>query len=62
MAEKNYRIEDARKLLGVSVRSMYRYISKKKLRATKIGHWRISEADIKKFVADRTNIRPRKKK
>jgi len=62
MAEKTYRIGEAKKILGISERSMYRYLKSGKLRGTKIGYWRISEADIKRFIADSTNIRPSKKK
>ena len=62
MIGKVYRIGEAKKILGVSERSMFRYIHDGKLRATKIGYWRISEADLNKFVTDRTNIRKPKKK
>ena len=61
MTGKTYRIGEAKKILGVSERSMYRYLKDGKLRATKIGHWRISEADLKRFIADSTNVRPNKK-
>lgn len=62
MDGKFYRIGEAKKILGVSERSIFRYIHDGKLRATKIGYWRISDTDLKKFVADQTNIRPRKGK
>ena len=47
MDKKIYRIEDVAKALNVSVRSVFRYIHGGKLRATKIGYWRISEDDLK---------------
>jgi excisionase family DNA binding protein len=62
MTGKTFRIEEAAKLLNVSVRSVFRYIHEKKLQATKIGFWRISEDDLQKFIAGRSNISPRKKK
>jgi len=62
MTGKTYRIGEAKKILGVSERSMYRYLKDGKLRATKIGYWRISEADLKKFISDSTNVHPHKKK
>jgi excisionase family DNA binding protein len=61
MTEKTYRIEEIAKMLGVSVRSVFRYIHDDKLRATKIGYWRISETDLQRFVTERANIRPKKK-
>ena len=39
-------------MLRVSERSMFRYIHDKKLKATKIGNWRISEGDLKAFLMD----------
>lgn len=62
MDGKIYRIAEAKKVLGVSERSIFRYIHDGKLRATKIGYWRISESDIKKFIAKSVNISSRKKK
>ncbi|OGG40577.1 hypothetical protein A2118_00880 [Candidatus Kaiserbacteria bacterium GWA2_50_9] len=62
MDGKIYRIAEAKKMLGVSERSIFRYIHDGKLRATKIGYWRISNADLNRFIADQTNIRSRKSK
>jgi len=62
MSEKTYRIEEVSEMLNVSVRSVFRYIHEGKLRATKIGYWRIASADLNAFIAERVNIRkPRKK-
>jgi len=55
--ERTYRIKEAAKVLGISERSVFRYIHDKKLRATKIGFWRMTKADLDAFVVERTNIR-----
>lgn len=48
--EKFLSLEDARKILGVSERSMYRYIHDGRLKAYKIGYWKLKEQDLKKFI------------
>lgn len=62
MSEKTYRIEEVAKILNVSVRSVFRYIHDEKLRATKIGYWRITEADLNAFIAESANVRKTRKK
>lgn len=62
MDGKIYRIAEAKKVLGVSERSIFRYIHDGKLRATKIGYWRISEKDMQRFITSRTNISLQKKR
>ncbi|OGL76280.1 hypothetical protein A3E97_05110 [Candidatus Uhrbacteria bacterium RIFCSPHIGHO2_12_FULL_47_12] len=62
MSEKTYRIEEVAKILNVSVRSVFRYVHDEKLRATKIGYWRITEVDLNAFIAESANIRKPKKK
>lgn len=62
MSEKTYRIEEVAKMLNVSVRSVFRYIHDGKLRATKIGYWRITEADLNAFIAESANVRKTRKK
>jgi len=48
--EKFLSLEDARKILGVSERSMYRYIHTGRLKAYKIGYWKIKETDLQAFI------------
>jgi len=48
--EKIYTLREAAKILRVSERSMYRYLEKGKLKAAKIGYWRITDADIQDFM------------
>jgi excisionase family DNA binding protein len=54
-------LDDARKILGVSERSMYRYIHDGRLKAYKIGYWKIKEADLQDFIK-RSFHKPRKKR
>jgi len=62
MREKLLKLKEVAKLLRVSERSVFRYIDSGRLKATKVGYWRISERDLKKFLDDNTNLRKRKKK
>lgn len=56
------RIEEVAERLGVSERTIFRYVreveSKKRLRATKIGFWRITEKDLKDFIERSANTHP----
>lgn len=61
MARKLYSLKEVAKILRVSERSVFRYIHAKKLGATKIGYWRISEGDLKRFLDKNANIPKRKK-
>lgn len=50
-------IKDAARRLKVNHNTIRSYITKKELRATKIGQgWRISEEDLKTFIAKRSNM------
>lgn len=49
--------QEVAKKLRVSERSVMRYIKAKKLRATKIGQWRIKEVDLVKFLGAYSNKR-----
>jgi len=53
--KKNLTIKDAAKRLDVGERSVYRYIEKKQLKATKIGGWRIAEKDLQNFIKYSSN-------
>lgn len=61
MKEKLLTLKEVAKLLRVSDRSVFRYIHDGRLKAAKIGYWRINEADLHKFIADSANIHPKKK-
>ncbi len=54
-AEKLFTIQEVAKRLRVSKRSVTRYIKSKRLRAVKIGQWRIKERDIERFLSANSN-------
>ena len=53
--DKLFTIEETAKILRVSSRSVNRYIESGKLKASKIGSWRITELDLQKFLEDTSN-------
>lgn len=53
--EKFLTIKEVAKKLRVSERSVMRYIKAKKLRASKMGQWRIREADLELFFKKCSN-------
>lgn len=55
--DKFLTLEEARQILGVSERSMYRFIESGELRAYKIRYWRIKEKDLSAFIEKRSNSR-----
>ena len=60
--DKLLTIKEVAKFLRVSERSVNRYIEADKLKASKIGQWRISQKDLEEFLNRTKNIKPRKKK
>ena len=48
--DKLYTLQEVATLLKVSRKTIYRYITSGKLKATKIGQWRIKEADLNKLL------------
>lgn len=61
--EKIYTLQEAADLLKVSTRSVLRYIKSGRLKATKIGQWRVNESALNEFLGQSTNQhdKPRKK-
>jgi excisionase family DNA binding protein len=55
-------IEEVAKILRVSTRSVNRYIESGKLKASKIGEWRIQEIDLNSFLEKTSNTVQKKKK
>lgn len=43
-------IKQASQILNVSKKTIYRYIKSKRLKAFKIGQWRIEESALKKLL------------
>jgi len=54
--ERLYTLQEVADLLKVSTRTVLRYIKAGKLKATKIGQWRISENNIKDFLNGYSNL------
>lgn len=57
MSEKFLTIDEAAKKLGLNYKTVFRYIHNKKLEATKIGRWRISEKELEEFIKRSSNFR-----
>ena len=55
MKEKLLTLKEVAKRLRVSERSVFRYIHDGKLKASKIGYWRITEKDLTKFIDQQAN-------
>jgi predicted transcriptional regulator len=61
LIEKLYSLKEVAKILDVSERTVFRYINGenadgKKLRATKIGYWKISNKDLITFISKSANV------
>lgn len=50
-------VKEVADYLVVHERTVYRYIKAKKLKATKIGSWRITVGDIQDFIKRSSNIK-----
>lgn len=50
-------IKEVAQKLSVCQRTVIRHIKEKKLRASKMGHWRVKESDVEKFFNDNTNTK-----
>jgi len=57
MIDKLLTIKEVAKILRVSERSVNRYIEAGRLRASRIGKWRIGEKDLKKFLEKHSNVK-----
>lgn len=53
--DKLLTIEEVAKILRVSSRTIIRYIKSGKLKASKIGGWRIKESDVNLFLEETSN-------
>lgn len=59
--EKLFTIEEVAKILRVHTRTVTRYIEAGKLRASKIGVWRIKQSDLDAFLEKTSNLKENKK-
>lgn len=57
MIDKLLTIEEVAKILRVSTRTVNRYIESDRLKASKIGQWRISQKDLEEFLNKNKNIK-----
>ena len=55
--DKLLTIKEVAKILRVSERSINRYIESGRLRASRIGQWRIKESDLDVFLEKHANIK-----
>ena len=62
MADKLFTIREVAKYLRVSERSILRYIEAGRLRASRIGQWRIKESDLEKFLKESSNEKNTRKR
>lgn len=60
--DKLLNIEEVAAVLRVSTRTVVRYIESGRLRASKIGVWRIKESDIHCFLEESSNAKRKHKK
>ncbi|OGY40769.1 MAG: hypothetical protein A2570_01425 [Candidatus Brennerbacteria bacterium RIFOXYD1_FULL_41_16] len=57
MTEKFLTIEQVAKKLDLNYKTIFRYIHKKKIKATKLGRWRIKPKDLEEFIRSSSNLR-----
>jgi len=55
--DKLLTLKETAKILRVSERTIMRYLKSGKLKASKLGQWRISQKDIDEFLRDSLNIK-----
>ena len=53
--DKLLTIEEVAKILRVSSRSVNRYIESGRLKASKLGVWRIKQSDLDRFLEETSN-------
>lgn len=60
--EKLFTIEEVAKILRVHTRTVTRYIEAGRLKASKLGVWRIRQSDLNSFLEETSNVKRKKKK
>ena len=58
--EKLLTLKETAKILRVSERTIMRYLKSGKLKASKVGQWRIKESDLEKFLKQNSNVKKKK--
>ena len=54
--EKLFTLKETAKILRVSERTIMRYLKSGKLKASKVGQWRIKQSDLENFLKRNSNI------
>ena len=62
MKDKLLTIKEVANYLRVSERSVLRYIEAGRLKASKVGWWRIKQSDLKEFLEKNLNVKRKSKK
>lgn len=55
--EKLLTVDEVAEMLRVSTRSVIRYIESGRLKASKIGVWRIKQSDLNNFLEESSNLK-----
>ena len=59
--DKLLTLKETAKILRVSERTVMRYLKAGKLKASKIGKWRIKESDLERFLKETSNHKEKNK-
>jgi len=60
--EKLLTIEEIAEILRVHTRTVTRYIESGRLKASKLGVWRIKQSDLSAFLEETSNVKKKHKK
>ena len=60
--EKLLTLKETAKVLRVSERTIMRYLKSGKLKASRVGQWRIKQSDLNKFLEKYSNVKRKSKK
>lgn len=55
--DKLLTIEETAEILRVSTRTVIRYIDSGRLKASRLGTWRIKQSDIEKMLEETSNVK-----
>ena len=59
--DKLLTLKETARILRVSERTIMRYLKVGKMKASKVGKWKIKESDLEKFLGENSNDKKRKK-
>lgn len=58
--DKLFTLKETAKILRVSERTIMRYLKSRKLKASKLGQWRIKESELNEFLNQYSNSKRKK--